>query len=435
MKEKDRGCNSSSDQVIDLKKAMTSQGVFSIISQIVFGAQGLGALVLVGRYLPEKEFGFVVVGNAILFAGQCLLLGLITNPTLRFGVTSNKVIHSTLGIYIVTTMIACTAFTFFGAELGSVFFADQDFYALVKFLSIPFTSVSLFYICKVLFQAKMRYALVLLMDLLFGAGNLGILLLLHFGKLLTTGVHYYAARSAGALFGLVPMLFILIWFHKRHTASADQQFNFKGYLQHSKYSLIAQMGSYGQGQVDALAVAYYLGPVAAAMYGAAKIFYTGMAMVTHGLAMVFLPGTSKIIATGSQRIVDYYKKALLMAYLLLLPFAATLVLFPGLLLEILFGDRYANAVPVVRIFALAALVVPISSMTDALANGAGWFRSACLASMTGAVVGVITSLTLTRLLGPSGAALAPVLALSTSSFVIVSAVWRRFFELADLRTY
>lgn len=415
-------------------RIVLGQGILSICSQLIWAGQGFAAIIIAGRYLPEQEFGFTVVGNAILFAGQCLLLGLVTNPTLRFGAISNKVMHVTLSIYIATTVIACTTFTLFGAELGGIFFVDEHFYALVNFLSIPYTSVSLFYVCKIYFQAKMRYALVLLMDLLFGAGNLGVLLLLHFGKFLTTGVHYYAARTAGALFGLVPVLYILLYIHKSHTEIADQQFNCKGYLQHSKYSLIALMGSYGQGQVDALAVAYYLGPLAAAMYGAAKIFSSGIAMVMNGLAMVVLPGTSKMIATGSQRIVDYYKRALLMANLLVLPFAAAMALFPGFLLEIVFGERYVDGAPVVRIFAFVALVVPVYSITDALANGAGWFRSACLSSIIGAFFGVMASLTLTKVLGLSGAAVAPVIALTTSSLVIVPAVWRRLLKLADLRT-
>ena len=67
------------------RESLTSQGLVSIASQLTWGAQGFITFVMAGRMLPRNQFGFVVAANAILYGGQCLLLGPITNPTLRFG--------------------------------------------------------------------------------------------------------------------------------------------------------------------------------------------------------------------------------------------------------------------------------------------------------------------------------------------------------------
>src|SRR5664279_1469698 len=84
--------------------------LLSIGSQIIWGAQGLITFLIAGRVLPQKEFGFVVVANAILFGGQCLLLGPITNPTLRFGAISSKSLKITYWFYCAITSIVCSVF-------------------------------------------------------------------------------------------------------------------------------------------------------------------------------------------------------------------------------------------------------------------------------------------------------------------------------------
>ena len=92
-------------------------------------------------------------------------------------------------------------------------------------------------------------------------------------------------------------------------------------------------------------------------------------------------------------------------------------------MHLCFGGRYVNAVPILRIFCIAALVLPVSSVTDAVANGAGWFRSACVAAVAGAALGIAMSLSLPRVMGLDGAALVPIVALVGSASVIASLTW------------
>jgi len=405
------------------KGRLAIHGLLSIGSQIIWGAQGFITFVMAGRLLPRKEFGFVVVANAILFGGQCLLLGPTTNPTLRFGAVSHKSVRLTYAMYCAITIIVCSAFVMLGNQLGRLIYPDPGFFTLMKYLSIPFATTSFYAVQKLVLFARMRYRTVLVMDILFGASNIAILILLHADAILSSAIGFYMARSGAALLGLTPALWLLI--RSGHTAGPpmEEPFAYKEYFQHSKYSSISMVSVYGQGQVDALAVAHFLTPLSAATYGAAKIFYTGMTMVTNGLIMVALPASSRIAASGKGGLGAFYRKALLFAYALLLPGAAVLALLTRPLVQLLFAGRYMDAVPIVRIFCLAALVMPVSSITDAVANGAGWWRHACAAAISGAVIGVGASVYLTRALGLSGAALAPVLALSGSSCVIAWLTW------------
>jgi O-antigen/teichoic acid export membrane protein len=218
----------------------------------------------------------------------------------------------------------------------------------------------------------------------------------------------------------------LCLFSSDSTAEQDSDsFECREYFQHSKYSTISMFSAYGQGQVDSLAVAHFLSPLSAAAYGAAKVFYTGMTMVTTGLIMVVLPTSSRLCASGNGELPSYYRKALLLGYAFLLPGAVVLAVLAHPLLHLCFAGRYDGAVPLVRIFCIASLILPVSSISDAVANGAGWFRSACIAAVAGGVVGTIMSISLTRAFGVSGAALAPIVALCVSGSVINVLIWKR----------
>lgn len=373
---------------------------------------------MAGRMLPPKEFGFIVVANTILFGSQCLLLGPITNPTLRFGAISEKSLLLTYWIYCAVTGLVCSGFLLFGAQLGRIIYPDPSFFTLIKFLGIPFATTSFYAVQKLVLFARARYKIVLSMDVIYASSNIVILFLLHSNGRLSSAIGFYLSRSGAAVIGLLPVLCLFTWSTYQESPELEKHFSYRDYLQHSKYSSISMLSSYGQSQVDTLAVAHFLTPLNAATYGAAKIFYTGITMVTTGLTMVVLPASSRIIASGKGGLGRFYRRALILAYAILLPSVCALAALSHPFLRLLFGGRYTEAVPIVRIFCLAALVIPVSSITDAIANGAGWWHRACAASITGCCIGMVASLGLTRALGLSGAALAPVLALSGSAGVI-----------------
>ncbi len=253
------------------------QGLLSIGSQFVSGAQGLLTFLLAGRLLPPTEFGFVVVANAILFGGQSLLLGPVTNPTLRLGAISNKSVRVTYWIYFAVTGIVCSTFVLLAEPLGGVINAEPAFYTLIRYLSIPFAITSFYSVQRLILLARMRYHAALIMDTLYAASNIIFLVLLHWNAMLSSAIWFYMARSAAALVGLVPFVCLHTWLKSgtssdsRHSQSKNVA-TYREYIQHSKYSLVSMISSYCQGQVDTLAVAHYQTPISVATYGAGKIF-------------------------------------------------------------------------------------------------------------------------------------------------------------------
>lgn len=408
---------------LGLSGRVPNHAVLSIASQLAWGGQGFITFVLGGRLLPRKEFGFVVVANAILFGCQCLVLGPVTNPTLRFGAISRKSLYATYITYLVVTGIVCSVFVLAGDPLGRIVSNDRDIIPLIKYLSIPFATVCLYSVQKVVLFARMHFGTVLVMDIAFATANVTGLFLLHLDKLPISAVSFYIVRSCSAVIGLLPAV-VLAWRSPgSQVPSEERPFILREYFNHSKYSTVSVFSSYGQSQVDVLGVSHFLSPLSAGVYGAAKVFYTGMTMITSGLIMVILPSSSRVAASGPEGLRNYYRRALLFAYALMTPCGIALAVFANPLLHLLFGERYVAAAPILRIFCIATLILPLSSVTDAVANGAGWFRAACAASVVGGVVGVAASLILPRFFGIAGAALSPIAATAATAVVIAPLTW------------
>jgi O-antigen/teichoic acid export membrane protein len=328
-------------------------------------------------------------------------------------------------MYCLITSIICSVFLLLGKQIGGLIYNDPAVFTLIEFLSIPFATTSFYSVQKMILFARAHYKIVLIMDILYAASNIAILIVLHECAMLHSAIWFYVARSGAALVALLPVVCLFKWSKQRAHPRIQETFAYKDYFEHSKYSSITMVSSYAQAQVDTLAVAHYLTPLSAATYGAAKIFFTGITMVTTGFTMVVLPTSSRITVSGEEGLGRFYRRALLLAYALLLPSVAVLAVFVHPVLHLVFGSRYADAAPIVRIFCLTALVIPVSSITDSVANGAGWWRQACAAAVTGGVIGMAASLCLTRVAGLCGAALSPILALSGSAGVITLLTWRR----------
>lgn len=409
------------------REKIVTHATLSVASQGIWGAQGFATFIIAGRLLPQKEFGFVVAANAILYGCQCLVLGPVTNPTLRFGAVSRRSLRATYMIYGLVTIIVCVAFLLGNGQIGKFIGRDQGFIALIQYLSIPFAATCLYSVQKIVFFAQMKLKTVVIMDVVFAIANVGGLLLLHLASLFSSALSFYMVRSGAAVAGLIAAVLMIMLSRREPPREANQPFDFRGYFDHSKYSTLSMLSGYGQGQVDVLAVAHFLSPLSAAVYGAAKIFYTGLTMVTAGLVMVVLPASARIVSAGTGALEAYYKRAMLLAYGLLLPAAILLVVFAGPIVHLIFAGRYASAAPIVRIFCIAALILPLGSVTDAVANGAGWFRSASLSALAGSAVAIALSLYLPRAFGLVGAAISPVAAATASALVIVILTWRLLF--------
>lgn len=397
---------------------IANQALISISSQVVWGAQSFITFLIASRELPQTQLGYVVIGNALIFGLQCLILGPVTNPTLRFGSLSRKALHLTHAINAAISAIVCAVLIVFASDLRWLMHGEPEAGDLIRFLSLPFAATSLYLVEKLVLFARGQYHRALAMDLIFLAANVAGLLSLASVHLPESAMSFYGVRSAAAFCGLATALLLHYLAPRPQPVDSDPPFHGGDYFEHSKYSSLAMLGTYGQGQIDTLAVGHFLSPACAAEYGIGKLFFAGMAMITTGLTMVAIPVFSRLASAGTQSVTIAYKRTLLAGYCILLPLAAILAIFASPIAAMCFGERYSASVPIIRIFCLAALVLPFNSITDAVANGVGWFRQASAAAIAGAVVGVAASIFLTSHFADTGAAASPLLALAGSSIVL-----------------
>jgi O-antigen/teichoic acid export membrane protein len=128
-------------------------------------------------------------------------------------------------------------------------------------------------------------------------------------------------------------------------------------------------------KADTFILAAYTGPFQVAVYNSVKVFTRVFDMITQVVQMFVLPAVSLLSSQGDHpRLKALVEKAVLFSTVVMIPFLLLFLLGPGLLVRVLYGGRYAGAIPILQIFALLSLVVPLLAVGSNTLMGLGRAR-------------------------------------------------------------
>jgi len=129
-------------------------------------------------------------------------------------------------------------------------------------------------------------------------------------------------------------------------------------------------------KADTLFLSAFAGPVAVAVYNAAKVFTRVFDMIPQVVQMFVLPTTSRLSSRGEQHALQALgEKAVSFTTIATLPVTLLFLMAPGLFFDVLYGGRYQEAVPVLRVFSALGLVVPLYAVGSSILMGLGEARS------------------------------------------------------------
>jgi teichuronic acid exporter len=119
-------------------------------------------------------------------------------------------------------------------------------------------------------------------------------------------------------------------------------------------------------RIDQLLVTAILGPVALGIYDvASRICSSAFGIVGAVISDITLPIFSKL-QDNKQKARAILRGVTFLLYIALIPMSILLILLAPYLVQLLFGDQWINAVPLVQIFALLGLAQPITHFWDQL---------------------------------------------------------------------
>lgn len=183
-------------------------------------------------------------------------------------------------------------------------------------------------------------------------------------------------------------------------------------------------------RVDAILVGFFLGPVAVAYYMVSRQIIDFIETPISALGFTLAPAYEDQKVKGNfDTAAHLYEQALSHGLLLYIPAASGLILVSEPLIEIIFGSDYIEAVPVLRIFAIYAVLRVITALTSNGLDFMGRARERAIVKGLTAIMNVVLNLVLIPLLGVVGAAIATIITYSLYAFANMYIFTREF----DLR--
>lgn len=200
---------------------------------------------------------------------------------------------------------------------------------------------------------------------------------------------------------------------------------------YGKYTLGGIVSSQFSMRADSFILSAFTGPVQVAVYNSAKVFVRLYEMAAQVAQMFVLPLASRLSSQGeTASLKALTEKAILFLTVGLLPVTILFLVFPGYLISVLYGGRYAEAVPVIRVFSLLTFMVPLVAVCSNVIMGLGHARVAFILGVKTLAVSLAAFLIFIPPGGATGAGVGYLVAAGVSAAL----TWRAVARFIPLRT-
>jgi O-antigen/teichoic acid export membrane protein len=147
------------------------------------------------------------------------------------------------------------------------------------------------------------------------------------------------------------------------------------------------------------------------IYQAALPTANMMLFFMGALSSVLFPLIAELWEYGERKLIvlavtDLYRYA----FALILPMAVATIVYPDIILNLLFGAQYIAGAPILTVLAIDALILTLNGINTAALSGMGKPKETTKAVILGAAINVLANLVLIPIYGGVGAALSTLIA-------------------------
>ena len=169
---------------------------------------------------------------------------------------------------------------------------------------------------------------------------------------------------------------------------------------------------------DAIIVGFIGGTVDVAVLQAAQPLANGNLLIFYAIIPLFLPHVSRLFSQRrTAEAAELYSRCTVWIAVLTFPVAALTVSFAGTVATTLFGERYAEAGPVLAFLALGQYVLALFGLTTMTLKATARLKLLAWANVVVAVLNVVLNLVLVTRYGPVGAAAGTAVSLALLSLL------------------
>lgn len=240
------------------------------------------------------------------------------------------------------------------------------------------------------------------------------------------GLGGYALKAFfAAVFGLTV---IYLWYYRRFEAAAKMEPGLKRRM--AEYSIpltMTQAAKQLDSRVDTLLVGFFLNPAAVSFYAVSTQVIGFIQTPASALGFTISPtlGAEKA-AENVEGAARLYETSFVHSLLLYTPAAAGLVLVAEPLIELVFGPEYIDAVPVLQVLGVYAILSAIMNITSHGLDFLGRARARAIVRGITALLNVGLNVVLIPRIGVVGAAVATVITYSLYTVASVYIIHQEF---------
>lgn len=190
--------------------------------------------------------------------------------------------------------------------------------------------------------------------------------------------------------------------------------------------VITQIFYFSIRSVDVLLLGLVRSPEAAGLYSPVMRLAESATKVLSAFPLLFVPiATAYVARERTADLRDLYVSITKWAYLIGFPLILVMVVSPGPVLGLLFGERYEDLGAVARILALGYWVVLVTGLNGVTLSAIGAIRDMAVASAVGLGLTLGIGFVLVQLFGPEGAAATNTIAYTFANVAFSVLLFRR----------
>ncbi len=382
------------------------KGLWAFADKALPALYFIGYVFLVVRTLPEVEFGnFVMIQDLFLIISgfaNALALQPVLKYTAEESTDNGAVMTAGLVLNFGFIFICSVLVLILRNPLGQLL-NSTHLPSLIPF--VPALLIAAFFrnFTLILLQSRFKVKELFFTDMVYFAGTPVIIFVVslyhRFESAMDLILINLGTLATSSIVGLILSRHLLRLSRCPHLDQIRKLWDY------GKYSFGGMVSYMMYSKAESFILAAFTGPVQVAIYNSVKIFIRVFDVAAQVIQMFILPAVSRFSSQGNQKeLKAVVEKSITFSTVAMLPIFIIFMFFASTLVSILYRGRYIDAIPLLQIFSVLGLIVPITSVAVNTVMGLGHARKAFFLSLQGLAVTVIVYIIAIPFLGTFGAA-------------------------------
>jgi lipopolysaccharide exporter len=413
-------------------------GFFSVLQNLTGVIFGFGSFYILVRILPTKsDFGIWALFMTTTTIMETIRNGLIQNALIRFLSISPAEEHPKIvsasfvnsGFLTVLCIIFNLLFarylshTWHAPQLENMFYV----YSFVYLLSGVLTQF------QFIEQANFKFKGIFITTFIRQAPLFCYVLFGYFFKIQIILINLVYVQTISVFVStLVAWFFVKKYLRFSFTFQPEWM---KKLFNYGKYVFGTAVSSTIFGSIDQMMLGSLMSTAAAGAYNIAVRITNLVEIPTGAIASIVFPQSAKRIGSAGPEAIKYlYEKSVGVLLAILLPGLLFLFFFPRFSIDIIAGDKYAEAIPILKITLLYCLFIPYGRQFGNIIDSMGNSRLTFIIVLISAFINVILNYLFITHYGVIGAAYATLTA-NIIGFAIGQTILRKELKVNILNTF